>query len=579
MSTQSSHDNQAQLEQVKTLLFAEEQAKIDQLSQLLDDDAILTKKVASVISEAFLERSKMDASLGEILMPQVESAIQESVKKDTKPLVDAIFPILGPTIRRSISEAINDLIQNINDLVENSLSIKSIRWRIEAWRTGKSYAEIALLRSVDYQVQQVFLIHKETGLLLYHIQAKGTFAQDPDMVSSMLTAIQDFISDSFHVDDPHQTRSFRLGNLHLHVECGSQAILAAVVVGSPPSEFKTLLKETLEKVHTHFLTELADFEGDNDVFELSRPYLTKCLISKQKEEVSRKPKWWIIVPITVGILSAMGYWMVIEYQERTLWNRTLTTIEKAPGLVVLKTEKNQGYHITGLKDPLAISIEHLIPADDINQLQLTVEWTPYISLEEAFVLQRVKQKIAPPSSVKIELTNTSVTLSGEADKDWLATLPERLHQINIDYGIENDTTALTQTVNYPAIFNKYATAVNQFTIYFQTEEWQITREQRAKIKQFAPTIDQMISSAEALSKTVNIELTGYTDPTGTEKINRELSEKRVNTVLTALKQLKYPDELFKVQFAFNKHPKNVKTSDLNSLRKVQFKVVELPTQW
>ena len=66
-----------------------------------------------------------------------------------------------------------------------------------AWRTGKSFAEVVLLNTLVYRVEQVFLIHAQTGLLLQHVVADAVTAQDADMVSGMLTAIRDFARDSF----------------------------------------------------------------------------------------------------------------------------------------------------------------------------------------------------------------------------------------------------------------------------------------------------------------------------------------------------------------------------------------------
>ena len=55
---------------------------------------------------------------------------------------------------------------------------RSLKWRFEAWRTGRPFAEIVLLKTLVYRVDQVFLIHKETGLLLQHVVADEVRAKD-----------------------------------------------------------------------------------------------------------------------------------------------------------------------------------------------------------------------------------------------------------------------------------------------------------------------------------------------------------------------------------------------------------------
>ena len=36
-------------------------------------------------------------------------------------------------------------------------------------RTGRSFAEVVMLRSLVYRVEQIFLIHRETSLSLLHV--------------------------------------------------------------------------------------------------------------------------------------------------------------------------------------------------------------------------------------------------------------------------------------------------------------------------------------------------------------------------------------------------------------------------
>lgn len=109
-------------------------------------------------------------------------------------------------------------LETFNQLLEQSLSPRSIRWRFDAWRTGRKYSEVVLMKTLVYQVEQVFLIHRETSLLLQHVVSKNAIVKDPDMVSSMLSAIQDFMADSF--TDESSLNALRLGELSVLIEQG-----------------------------------------------------------------------------------------------------------------------------------------------------------------------------------------------------------------------------------------------------------------------------------------------------------------------------------------------------------------------
>ncbi len=56
---------------------------------------------------------------------------------------------------------------------------------------------MVLKHTMHFRVEHIFLIHRKTGLLLAHSAAPEASAQDPQLVSSMLSAIQDFVRDSF----------------------------------------------------------------------------------------------------------------------------------------------------------------------------------------------------------------------------------------------------------------------------------------------------------------------------------------------------------------------------------------------
>src|SRR5215475_1340934 len=186
--------------ELRELILAPEQQALKDLHHRVDDPASRTEDVGSVVAEAIqLRRSQGgDEALSAAMAPTIETALRESVRKDPGTLADALFPVMGPAIRRSILETLRAFLESFNQILDQSLSIKGLKWRFEALRTGRSFTEVALLHSLVFRVEQVFLIHKKTGLSLGHAVAPSVAMQDPSLVSGMLSAIQDFVRDSFH---------------------------------------------------------------------------------------------------------------------------------------------------------------------------------------------------------------------------------------------------------------------------------------------------------------------------------------------------------------------------------------------
>src|SRR6202795_2975383 len=187
----NSHEDEQALEELRHLIVAPEQEGLQEIRERLDSVERRAEDVSSVVAEAIQMRREQgdDRALAEALAPTIQDTLRESVRKHPHVLADALFPVMGPAIRKSITETLRSMLESFNEALEHSLSWRGIKWRIEALRTGRSFTEIALLHSLVYRVEQVFLIHHETGLVLNHLTAPAVAAQDPAMVAGRLTAI------------------------------------------------------------------------------------------------------------------------------------------------------------------------------------------------------------------------------------------------------------------------------------------------------------------------------------------------------------------------------------------------------
>ena len=109
----------------------------------------------------------------------------------------------------------------------------------------------------------MFLIHRKTGLLLQHVRAGPTArCADAQMVSAMLTAIRDFAQDSFRTAEQDSLDALEVGELSVWIEQGPEAVIAAVIRGNAPKDFRRTLQDAVERVHLQFGEALAAFSGD-----------------------------------------------------------------------------------------------------------------------------------------------------------------------------------------------------------------------------------------------------------------------------------------------------------------------------
>ena len=280
IDSQEDPQQNVNLEELRDLILG--QSVGDRVDDRLSSFRVNAENIADILPEAISLNESSD--LASVSRPTVEDAIKESVNQDQEILAEALFPIIGPATRKAVTTAIKTLSDSLNQGIELSLSPKSIGWRIESWRTGRPFAEVVLLRSLLYQVEQVLLIHKETGLMLNEVVAETVTVQDPDLVSSMLTAIEDFVKDSFTTKTNSFLDSVEFGDLTLWIEDGPQAVVACSIRGVAPKSLRVVMQETLEQIHRQYDSQLETFSGDRSLFDTTEAYLQTCLLTQSKPQ-------------------------------------------------------------------------------------------------------------------------------------------------------------------------------------------------------------------------------------------------------------------------------------------------------
>jgi OOP family OmpA-OmpF porin len=389
-------EEQSEIEELRRLLLPTERARLERVERRLDDRAVTADQVGDVIAGAIAAGGARDAeALDAALQDPVSRAMRRSVREDPQSVADALFPVMGPAIRKAIVETVRGMLESTNRAIEASLSVQGIRWRLEAWRSGKSFAEIVLLHSLVYRVEQLLLIHKETGLLLRHVVAPDAAAQDPDMVSGMLTAIRDFVRDSFGGKSGDSLDVFQVGELEVLVEDSPRAALAAVVRGHPPPELRVELERALEAIEARFGTALDSFSGDTAPFAGAKDALDFCLRTRYEEKHPRGRGAVRMVWLAAAVIAALLIgWLVWWRADHRRWTRAIAALDATPGVVVTGSEHRAGaVEIAGLRDPLAEEPIAILERAGVDPTRARLALEPYQSLEDQIVARRRNQEL------------------------------------------------------------------------------------------------------------------------------------------------------------------------------------------
>ncbi len=459
-------------QRLRQLLLGPEQTAIEGLQQRLDNPDLRAEELSRIIAEAILLRSRRDHALQIVLNPLLEEALRISVARNPQLLADTLFPIIGRAVRNSVAHALRGIVESLNETVERSVSWDAVKWRLESLRTGKPFGEIVLARSLRYRVEQVFVIHRETGLLLAHVSRERENTQESEMISGMLTAVQDFVHDSFAETSGAELDTVEMGEFNVWIQHGPKALLCAVVTGTPPRELRNVLQRTLEELHSKFPPVLARYDGDTESASGMRPLLEACLVGQQprlgKRTASRA--WlWVAMPVAVVLLALGVGWLV----QRHRWIQAVDNLRAQPGIVLTSEERLwSGYRLTGLRDPMAADPAEIIRRAGVDPAKVNAHWEQYISLDPRFQLPR--------------------------------------HVAEEKARIERQV------------------------ILFRVNSSQLDPQQLLRLDDIESSLRSLQIYASASGRKLKVEIAGHTDPTGQEVKNATLSQKRAEEVIKAL---------------------------------------------
>jgi OOP family OmpA-OmpF porin len=574
------------LEQLRTLLVGREIEVLSRLSKIVEDPEQLAVAVGRVLPTAIAQVSN-DARLGEALTPALEKATQSSIRSDPRTLLNILYPLIVPAIRKSIGETIDETFQSLNESLKHSLTWRGLRWRLEAWRTGTTFAEVVLKHTLVYQVEHVFLIHSHTGLLISHVAAENAASQDPQLVSSMLVAIQDFVRDSFTGAGCQGLDTVRLGEFWLWSEPGPFATLVAVIRGNPPEGLHETLRDVLSRIHDERRHALESFAGDSSGFADVEASLRECVALRQHapRSVERGFPWYVaVVGLVLLALAGVGglrWWQnerawdhaqQLEAARQQAWDGYVALLRAQPGIVITEAERHDGkFLVAGLRDPLAVDPQLLLRQAGIDPAGVVSHWELYQALGPAFVLKRLRASLNPPPSLTLTIDGDHIIAQGSAPSTWIAHA--RAARRMLPAGGPNLDLSRVTDVNQGAI-GKLSEAIGSHEIHFNFNDSLPAAGQNAVLDQLAKELRELPSLASTARVTARVTIIGHSDDTGNGTFNLSLSVARAEAVRALLKQRGVDTDLLAVRGAGPLEPVEAASTEAarSANRRVSFKV-------
>lgn len=508
------------IERLRELLLDTEQKELVELRDRLDDPDVRVSELVPLLPEV-VRRAARDADLNTASQPVIEQSLRQSVRDDPRVLSEILFPVIGPAVWKAISRAFRDLTDSLNKTMERNLTLTGFRWRWESFRTGRPVAEVALRSSLVYRVEQVYLIDAESGIpIQYAGPESGT--RDSEMMSGMLTAIQDFVRDSFSVDASQELDTLRVGDFLVWIVRGPRAFLAAVIQGSSPGpELREALRSNLRLIHRSLNS---DSRASATDLSTLRPFLEACL----KEEVVSGPQQKSrvgYVMLSIVVLGA-AVWFALGWLEGRRQADLVQRLAVEPGIAVIDSGQVDGeFRISGLRDPLARAPGILVAEAGLDAEGIRFDFSPYLSLEREVVLRRAVAELDPPDSVSLDFANGTLRATGSAGLAWLARLRADGARIPGVDSIEAGQTGFTD----PS-WEELRGEIERHVVPFGVGAAVASAPDEQALAGLVVPINDAVGMLRSAGFDGVVDVFGITDTTGPEELNRALAQRRAEWV-------------------------------------------------
>lgn len=280
----------------------ERKSRVDTEGLVAHLTPVMTNVVRRTISESGTE-------MAEALGPIMGESIRVQIRDSRQDMVDALYPIIGSTVQRAVAEYTREIQRNIDRRLRSTLGAGGALRSLWARIRGVSSSELALRDSFGFQIREIFIIQHGSGMLLAHSHPGSSDIADSDLVSAMLTAIRDFVRDSFAPDnEDSELDEIQFGQDRIIIQSGKYAYAAVVIHGIEPEGFRARLREFVSELHVRFGNALRDYDGDPALLPDFQPILAQLVIDLTgEEERPMNPRQrWVIIGILVSLLLLLS---------------------------------------------------------------------------------------------------------------------------------------------------------------------------------------------------------------------------------------------------------------------------------
>ena len=124
-------------------------------------------------------------------------------------------------------------------------------------------------------IDEVFLMYKD-GRLIKHFTRRIKPDVDQDILGGMLTAVQDFVKDTFRGEEG-ELDQMKFGRFQILISHGRYITIAAVMIGEEFEPFRPQISKTIDDIEGDYEVMLRNWDGDIDQLKVLGRYVNDLI--------------------------------------------------------------------------------------------------------------------------------------------------------------------------------------------------------------------------------------------------------------------------------------------------------------
>jgi hypothetical protein len=232
-----------EVHRVKELLFGEERKILAEVRDIvtrheerIGTDESLKHSVAQIIAMALRDAQvQQHEQLAAAISPLVMAGVRREIMNSRAELIDAMHPMMGHMLSAYVTNGLRDFLHVTDRRLESGLSPRRWKLRVRSALTGIPVNELILRDRKILKVVDILLLQRGSGALIDRWQAEpdatpGKGAQNPALLSSMLSAITEFAREAF-ADGKSELRTLDIGSARVYLRASPAYLIGIKCVG------------------------------------------------------------------------------------------------------------------------------------------------------------------------------------------------------------------------------------------------------------------------------------------------------------------------------------------------------------